>query len=419
MGWYPQSAGWKGAERKGARRDRRTSTWRRRGSGRLGIALALVAASCGLPEPTVAPEPKPMSSRSALTTWTSTGGQHLDAPGVSPYMDWSFLLQNAYSLDLTGTYNQSHSILGAPHPSSAGWAQSVDQMAPMTGSPSIVNTVISSWCNRNVFFRRADSTLRMGVEWHGRSVWCGLHWNALAFVYPSIPGAVVMGSPAATGWGHFGASPLTYEQRFDVFARSPGDHLAWITGIGTEPPPGVEYGGGIDHVTFGGWRIIDSITLAPDTDPAVISTAEGEFDLFVTLTNWELYTIHFDAVSGWGAWVPLGGALTSGPGATGIATGGGGKRLDVVARHTSGGYWARTYFDATLAANQNVPAGWQPWRNCGGSFTSKPAVTYDAYFGYQRADLVVFGKGQDNAIWTGICNPTRRPLPPLDPTDTL
>ncbi|HEY8340999.1 MAG TPA: hypothetical protein VIK95_14110, partial [Egibacteraceae bacterium] len=88
--------------------------------------------------------------------------------------------------------------------------------------------------------------------------------------------------------------------------------------------------------------------------------------------------------SGWAAWQPLGGQLTSSPGAvTWLAD----KQIVVFARDPSGAITSRVYANGS----------WRPWQVVGGRATSAPAATS---FRSGRLDLVV--RGTDDALWQRI-----------------
>jgi hypothetical protein len=68
-----------------------------------------------------------------------------------------------------------------------------------------------------------------------------------------------------------------------------------------------------------------------------------------------------------------------------------GGSLDVVVRGPDDAFWRKSYTMLT---------GWSPWRSCGGSFSSKPSLTWSAN------NLVIFGRGVDRSVYRaeGTCN---------------
>jgi glycosyltransferase involved in cell wall biosynthesis len=83
--------------------------------------------------------------------------------------------------------------------------------------------------------------------------------------------------------------------------------------------------------------------------------------------------------SPWSRWEPLGGVLTSGPGACSWSPG----RVDVFVRGTDNALWHKWF-----------SGGWSGWESLGGVLTSDPAAVS---WGANRID--VFVRGTDNALW--------------------
>jgi len=118
--------------------------------------------------------------------------------------------------------------------------------------------------------------------------------------------------------------------------------------------------------------------------PSAIARFYGQLNVFVRGDDDQLWHRSYKMGSGWAAWQPLGGQLTSSPGAvTWLAD----KQIVVFARDPSGAITSRVYANGS----------WRPWQVVGGRATSAPAATS---FRSGRLDLVV--RGTDDALWQRI-----------------
>lgn len=114
------------------------------------------------------------------------------------------------------------------------------------------------------------------------------------------------------------------------------------------------------------------------SEVTAVSTAAGRFDMFVRDAAMRLRQRSWTG-GGWGAWLDLGGALTSSP--VPVATVGGDVRVFV--RGPATGLWV---FDATGAP--------QPPQPLGGILASSPAAISPDGIG-----IAVFARGIDDALW--------------------
>ena len=135
----------------------------------------------------------------------------------------------------------------------------------------------------------------------------------------------------------------------------------------------------ITSLTDTGWTGWTYLGGAVATDPDIVSSAPGRYDVVAVGPNRVLY--HAAFINGvFTGWTDLGGEITSAPT---IAAWGGG-RFDIFGRGTDGAIWSR-YFDGNY---------WSDWYSWGGQSLADPEV---ASWGVNRLDVVVVGT--DRGLW--------------------
>jgi hypothetical protein len=130
-------------------------------------------------------------------------------------------------------------------------------------------------------------------------------------------------------------------------------------------------------VGSGSWQPLGGVlTSSPGAD-----TVGSETSVFVRGNDAQLWTMSSSSGT-FGPWTPLGGVLTSGPSAD--AWSGAGSHLDVFVRGTDGALWHKWADNGT----------WYSWEPLGGMLASDPATVS---WGPERID--VFVRGTDSRLW--------------------
>jgi hypothetical protein len=129
-----------------------------------------------------------------------------------------------------------------------------------------------------------------------------------------------------------------------------------------------------------GWASLPGVV---GTGPDVASNGERTQLLLAAGSVRRTLQVRLLTTTGVGAWVDLGGSLTSAPSVTYSYYS---TSTAVVVRGADGGAWLRV----------RRAGVWQPWRTVGGTFTSAVDVTV----GGGLAGLLVSGRGTDGRIWS-------------------
>ncbi|HEY2715028.1 MAG TPA: RICIN domain-containing protein, partial [Solirubrobacterales bacterium] len=178
-----------------------------------------------------------------------------------------------------------------------------------------------------------------------------------------------------------------------------------------------------------GWHI-DNLGGTFTADPDISSQGPGRLDVFGRGAENSLWINSFPVKGTWGGWVPMGGALASGPGSVSWSSG----RIDVVMVDGSstishwywtGSSWAADNLGGTITADPDISswgtnrldvfargvegglwhkwwggAGWSAWEAMGGSLAGGPSAVS---WGTNRIDVVA--RMTDNTIghwyWNG------------------
>jgi len=167
--------------------------------------------------------------------------------------------------------------------------------------------------------------------------------------------------------------------RLEFFARGPGDALWWKRGKFADGDIEVL----ADWVSLGGGLTSDP-DCAAATESQIYCAVRGP-DNGLWIKAWEF--------GAWTEWVPLGGALGSGPTMTSVFLQGSGTiQLQVFVRGPNETLWRRSYNSAWGGITD--PNVWSKWTEIPGiQFQGDP----DCVAGFGQIDCVV--RGLDNQIW--------------------
>jgi len=294
-----------------------------------------------------------------------------------------------------------------PPPTTAGPRPSIVTIAPIIGTPILINPVVvapasgwkdyvrlggvmtsgpatASWASGrlDVFARSSTNSL---MHWYYNGAWNG----------PEDLGGGLTADPAAVSWGN---------GRIDVFVRGGDnalyqkwyDSTGWhgfvrLGGVMTSGPSVASWGAGrldifargqsnglIHWYYNGAWNGPEELGGILTADPAAVSWGSGRIDIFVRGTDNTLFQKTYDA-AGWHDYVRVTAAVTSGPAVASWAAG----RLDLFARGSNNALWHWWYDGA-----------WHGSEDLGGILSADPAAES---WGSGRID--VFVRGTDNALF--------------------
>ena len=299
----------------------------------------------------------PMARLTYVTRWDTLGGGFTSGPGA--------VIQTGGRLVVFGrgtdgqiyhrwqvSYNGDWSNWEPPGPFSA----TSDPAACLNAPGGLV-----------VFARGTDNAL-----WHSWQDSPNSNWNG-----PVSLGGGLTSGPAAV---------LQTRGRLAVFVRGT-DGAVW-------------HRWQVSH--NGSWSDWESIGGVITSDPAAALNADGGLVVFARGTDNTLLHTWQDGPDGnWSGWVSLGGSLVSGPAAGTDRVG----RLTVVALHAP----AQMKIINQLTRN----GSWSAWRDLQGAgpMTSDPDIAWNG-----PGQIVVFGRGIDNAMWHRWEEPVWVEDPPSSPT---
>ncbi|HET7012474.1 MAG TPA: C1 family peptidase [Streptosporangiaceae bacterium] len=185
------------------------------------------------------------------------------------------------------------------------------------------------------------------------------------------------GASSYSGWSSLGGTITTdpavitnAQGQVQVFARGTGGTIATIW---QNSPSG----------SWAGWAGLDGATTTIASKPVVINNSAGGVDLFARGTDGALWhTTQSAPGTSWPALTSLGSTITGQPAVASNADG----RLEVFARGSDGALWH---------ISQTAPGGgWSAWASLGNLLGGDPIVGRNA-----DGRLEVFARGTDSALW--------------------
>jgi peptidoglycan/xylan/chitin deacetylase (PgdA/CDA1 family) len=278
--------------------------------------------------------------------------------------------QDENSLDVFGQ-SAYHTLWHKHWNSTTGWSAWEDLGGVLTSSPaatSLGNGVV------HVFVRGSDGALWGRYTTNGGAYWSNWYKIGGQLLNGTGPAAYEFGG-SRTGVFVTGTNNALYHIWTDFSGSwSSSSWSSWqnVGGYLTSSPAAASPSSGVINVyvrgsdgalwersaTYGGvswstWSKVGGL-LASGTGPTVCADGNG-LNVFVQGTDGALWWKHYTSGSGWGAWLSLGGVLTSAPAAVSRSAG----TIDVFVRGTNGSIWERSY-----------NSRWGAWTSVGSTFAA-------------------------------------------------